>query len=86
MGNGEMTYDHWKTTEPEPDESVRGLPRDDYTEGFAHGYTSALTDAELTLAALVKTITAYGLDTDIVHIDDAIEAIRALAPKARERT
>ena len=74
------TYDEWKTTEPDNAASPAHLYDNGYEDGWQHGYQSALHDAQMAVSALLQTITAYGnMDCDIVHIDEAMDAIRELA-------
>ena len=73
-----MTYDHWKTTEPDVDDDAGpGTARlydNGYQDGWKHGYESALHDAEQSIKALLRDY----FDWD-VPLDEALGAIRELA-------
>lgn len=50
-----------------------------YELGWKHGYEAGLQDAEQMLLTKQRTVQAYGMDCEVIQIDEALDAIHDLA-------
>lgn len=49
-----------------------------YAIGFDHGFDDAIRGVEQVLLAKQRSVQAYGMDCEVIQIDEALDAIRSL--------